>query len=103
MSYRLPHAICATALEDGLIPGNPYVIKGASTERPAERPVATIEQVFALANAIEPRYRAMVLLATLCGLRVGELRALRQRNLDLLHRTVAVVEQYQELGDGTLV
>ncbi len=45
----------------------------------------------------------MVLLATFCGLRVGELRALRQRNLDLLHRTVAVVEQYQQLGDGTLV
>jgi hypothetical protein len=30
----------------------------------------------------------MVLLATFCGLRVGELRVLRQVNLDLLHRTV---------------
>ena len=102
-AYRLLHAICATALEDGLIARNPCVIKGASVERPAERPVATIEQVFAIADAIEPRYRAMVLLATFCGLRVGELRALRHRNLDLLHRTVAVVEQYQQLGDGTLV
>ncbi len=102
-SYRLLHAICATALEDGLISRNPCVIKGASVERPAERPVATIEQVYAIADDIEPRYRAMVLLATFCGLRVGELRALRQVNLDLLHRTVAVVEQYQQLGDGTLV
>jgi integrase len=102
-SYRLLHAICATALEDGLIARNPCVIKGASTERPAERPVATIEQVFALSDSIEPRYRAMVLLATFCGLRLGELRALRQRNLDLLHRSVAIVEQYQQLGDGTLV
>ena len=102
-AYRLLHAICATALEDGLIARNPCVIKGASVERPAERPVATIEQVYAIADAIEPRYRAMVLLATFCGLRVGELRALRQRNLDLLHRTVSVVEQYQQLGDGTLV
>ena len=101
--YRLLHAICATALEDGLISRNPCVIKGASVERPAERPVATIEQVYAIADAIEPRYRAMVLLATFCGLRVGELRALRQVNLDLLHRTVSVVEQYQQLGDGTLV
>ena len=101
--YRLLHAICATAVEDGLIPRNPCVIKGASVERPAERPIATIEQVYALADAIEPRYRAMMLLATFCGLRVGELRALRQRNLDLLHRTVSVVEQYQQLGDGTLV
>jgi integrase len=45
----------------------------------------------------------MMLLATFCGLRVGELRALRQRNLDLLHRIVHVVEQYQQLGDGTNV
>jgi hypothetical protein len=45
----------------------------------------------------------MVLLATFCALRVGELRALREVNLDLLHRTVSVVEQYQQLADGTLV
>jgi integrase len=101
--YRLLHAICETAIEDSLIARNPCVIKGASVERPAERPVASIEQVYALADAIEPRYRAMMLLATFCGLRVGELRALRQRNLDLLHRTVAVVEQYQQLADGTLL
>jgi Phage integrase, N-terminal SAM-like domain len=46
-SYRLLHAISATALEDGLTNRNPCVIKGASVERPAERPVATIEQVYA--------------------------------------------------------
>ena len=102
-AYRLLHAMCATALEDGAIARNPCVIKGASVERPAERPVATIEQIDAIADAIEPRYRAMVLLATFCALRVGELRALRQVNLDLLHRTVSVVEQYQQLADGTLV
>jgi integrase len=101
--YRLLHAICATGVEDSVISRNPCVIKGASVERPGERPVATIQQVYALAEAIEPRYRAMMLLATFCGLRVGELRALRQRNLDLLHRTVNVVEQYQQLADGTLL
>jgi hypothetical protein len=53
-SYRLLHAICATATEDGLIVRNPCLVKGASVERPAERPVATIEEVFALADAIEP-------------------------------------------------
>ena len=102
-SYRLLHAICATAVEDNLIAANPCSIKGASVERPAERPVATIEQVFALSNAIDERYRAMVLLATFCGLRVGELRALRRRHLDLVARRVAVVEQYQQLSNGDLV
>jgi hypothetical protein len=33
-------------------------------ERPEERPVATIAQVYALADAIEPRYRTLVLTAT---------------------------------------
>ena len=101
--YRLLHAIFATAVEDGVVPRNPCVVKGASAEKPAERPVASIGQVFELADAIEPSFRAMVLLATFCGLRLGELRALRRRHLDLLHRTVSVVEQYQELADGTLV
>jgi integrase len=78
------------------------VIKGAGTERPPERPVATIEQVYELADAIEPRCRALVLMATFTGLRLGELLGLRRRNLDLLHASVRVVEQIQELNDGTL-
>jgi integrase len=102
-SYRLLHAIFATAVEDGVVARNPCVLKGASAERPAERPVATIQQVFELADVIEPSFRGMVLLATFCGLRLGELRALRRRHVDLLHRTVEVVEQLQELADGTLI
>ncbi|MGH9057654.1 MAG: tyrosine-type recombinase/integrase [Acidimicrobiales bacterium] len=101
--YRLLHAILATAVEDELIPRNPCVVKGASTERTPERPVATIEQVYAMADAIEPSMRVLVLFATFTSLRLGELRALRRDRLDLLHRTVQVVEQYQELSDGTPV
>ena len=101
--YRLLHAILATAVEDELIPRNPCVVKGASTERTPERPVATIEQVYAIADAIDPSMRALVLFATFTSLRLGELRALRRSRLDVLHRAVQVVEQYQEMSDGTLV
>ncbi len=101
--YRLLSAIMATALEDGLIGRNPCVLKNAGVERPAERPIATVEEVFALADAIDPRYRVLVLTATFTGLRLGELRALKRCRLDLLHATVHVVEQLQELSDGTLV
>jgi integrase len=101
--YRLLHAIFATAVEDGLVPRNPCIIKGASIERPAERPVASIAQVFEIADAIEPQYRAMVMLGTFCSLRLGEIRALRRRHIDLLHRTVRVEEQIQELSNGELV
>ncbi len=90
-----------TAVEDGILMRNPCILKGAGTERPPERPVATIEQVYALADAIEPQFRVLVLTATFTGLRLGELIALRRTNLDLLHATVRVVEQIQELADGT--
>lgn len=101
--YRLLHAILATAVEDELIPRSPCVLRGASTDRPAERPTATIEQVYAIADEIEPSLRTMVLFATFTGLRLGELRALRRSRVDVLHRTVRVVEQFQELSSGRLV
>lgn len=65
------------------------------------RRAPAIEQVYALADAIEPQFRALVLTATFTGLRLGELIGLQRRNLDLLHATVRVVEQIQELADGT--
>lgn len=102
-SYRLLHAILRTAVEDGLVPKNPCLIRGAAVERPAERPVATLEQVFDLADAVDRPLRAMVLLATFAGLRLGELRALRRGRIDLLHRRVTVVEQLQQLADGTTI
>jgi hypothetical protein len=61
--YRLLRGILPTAVEGDLIRKNPCAIRGAGVERPKERPVATIEQVYALADAIEPRYRALVLTA----------------------------------------
>jgi hypothetical protein len=38
-------------------------IKGASVEKSPERPVLTVAQVYALADAVGPRYRALILLA----------------------------------------
>ncbi len=101
--YRLLHAVLATALEDELIQKNPCVLRGASTERPAERPVVTVQQVYAIADAMGPSYRLMALLAAFTGLRLGELRALRRDRVDVADRTLKVVEQYQELSNGQLV
>lgn len=101
-TYRLLHAICATAVADELIPRNPCTIPGASVESAAERPVATLGQVYELADTIQPIYRALVLLATLCGLRFGELAGLHRDRLDLLHKTVEVVEDLDELDGGKL-
>ena len=52
---------------------NPCRIKGAGQEESPERPVLTIAQVYALADAVGQRYRALVLLAMFSSLRWGEL------------------------------
>jgi len=98
--YRLLHAILATAVEDEIIVKNPCVLKNAAVEHSPERPVATVGQVYALADAVGPQYRALVLMATFAGLRLGELFALTRARLDMLHGTVTVVEQLQELASG---
>lgn len=101
-AYRLLRTILNTAIEDGLIARNPCVITGAGTEHSPERPVASIPQVYALADSVPDRYRAMVLLACFAGLRLGELLGLSRRDIDLEHRTVSVTRQMSQLKDGTL-
>ncbi|MDE3206834.1 MAG: site-specific integrase [Acidobacteriota bacterium] len=102
-AYRLLHAILDTAIADGLIATNPCAIKGAGVERAKERPVITVAQVWALAEAIEPRFKLMVLLAGFMGLRKGELFGLTRERVDLMHRTILIVEQRQQLRDGTVL
>ena len=49
-------------------------------------------EVARLADAIHPRYRALVLLGAYGGLRIGELAGLRRDRVDLLRGTVDVAE-----------
>jgi integrase len=55
--------------------------------------VLTAEQVRALADAIDPRYRAMVLLGYGCGLRIGETRGLTEPNVRWLAGEILVCQQ----------
>lgn len=101
-AYRLLRAILATAVDDDLLSRNPCRIRGASVENPAERPVLTLAQVMDLADAIEPRYRLLVLLAVFGSLRWGELMGLQRRDFDLNAMTVNVARSVAEI-DGELV
>jgi integrase len=99
-AYRLLRAIFNTALDDGLIRRNPCRIKGAGSEHSPERPVLTVTQVYALADAVGLRYRALVLLAAFTSLRWAELVALRPADIDLDARTVKVTRQLHYHGAG---
>ncbi len=101
--YRLLRAILNTAVEDGRLGRNPCMIKGAGRERSAERPVASLEQVYQLADAVRPRWRLLVLLATFTSLRQGEALGLRRRDVLLDQAELRVVEQLQELRSGEQV
>jgi hypothetical protein len=58
-------------VEAGYLLRNPCTVKGAGQERAPEMRFATVAQVAALAEAIGPRYRALVLVAAYGGLRWG--------------------------------
>ncbi|MFI9644572.1 tyrosine-type recombinase/integrase [Micromonospora sp. NPDC051925] len=101
-AYRLLRAVLNTAVDDELIRRNPCRIKGAGIERAAERPIATVAQVFQLADIVPGRLRALVLLAAFASLRYGELAALRRRDIDPRCRTVTVRATLVERSDGSL-
>ena len=102
-SYWLLRNILGTAVEDGRLPSNPCRLRGAGAERSEERPFVDADMVVALARAIEPRYRALVLLAGFGGLRLGELVALKARDFDPERGVVRVEKQAVELRDGTRI
>lgn len=100
-TYRMLHAIFETAVDDDLVRRNPCRVKGAGAYNPDERPIVTLDQVFAIARAIQPRYRLLVLLATFAQLRFGELVALRRDSIDLDAMELRVRKATAELQDGS--
>jgi integrase len=101
-AYRLLRAMMSTAVDDELVARNPCRVKGAGVERAPERPLPTGDEVWRLADAIEPRFRALVLTAAFVGLRWGELIGLQRADVDLDARVVHVERQLVEV-DGQLV
>ena len=82
-AYRLLSAIYSTAVEDSVVPSSPCRIKGGGKHKATERPIMTVSEVEALADAVPKRYRALVLVLGWTGLRVGEAAALVRTDFDL--------------------
>lgn len=81
-----------TAVTDKILLRNPCKIKGAGREESPERPYITAPEMMALAGSVPERHRLLVLLGGQTGLRLGELLALRRRNVDVLHRCLLASE-----------
>ncbi len=102
-AYRLLRAMMRTAVADEVIVRNPCAAERGGVERSPERPVLSVAQVGALADAIAPRFRAVVLVSAWCGLRRGKCLALRRSDFDPLHKTLRVERAMNQLIDGTLI
>jgi integrase len=92
------------AVRDGLIGRNPCDgVRPLPAGLRGDIHPATPEQVVALADAINPRYRVPIMFAALgSGMRAGELWALRVDRVDFLRRGVRVVESVSETRGGLL-
>ena len=91
-SSQILAKIFRAAVDGGLLARNPCSnIKLRRVEREEMR-FLTPAEVTVLADAISPRYRALVLVGAYAGLRVGELAGLRRSRVDVLRSRVDVAE-----------
>jgi integrase len=80
------------AVDAGMIPQTPCRRVPLPKVEREEMRFLTPAEVATLADPIDPRYRALVLVGAYGGLRIGELAGLRRSRVDLLRGTVTVGE-----------
>lgn len=102
-AYRLLRTMMNTAVADELIIRNPCRVEGAGQERAPERPIATLQELETMVSAMPLRFQSLLLLATWCQLRKGELCALRRRDVDPMRSTVVVARNLQQLSNGEII
>jgi integrase len=87
-------AVYRAAVRDRVVASSPFVdVRLPRTPTKALSEVLEPEQVLALADAVPPRYRALVISGAGLGLRPGELFGLAVDRLEFLKRTVRVDQQ----------
>lgn len=90
-AYGLLRTIMGTAASDGKVTVNPCVIRGAGSARRVHkiRP-ATLAELAIITEEMPDEYRAMILLASWCAMRFGELAELRRMDVDLRNEVIRV-------------
>jgi integrase len=99
-AYRLLSSIMRTAIADGFISTSPCKVDGAGAEHAAERPIASVDEVERLSKAMPEHLQIVVLLATWCQLRRGELLGLRRMDVDLKQGVIHILQSRTFGMDG---
>jgi integrase len=92
MAAQILSMCLRAAVDDGRLARNPADRIDLPRIEREEMRFLTPHQAAELSDAIDPAYRALVLLGAYGGLRLGEMLALRRDRVDLLHRQVDVAE-----------
>jgi len=100
--YTLFSKMMGAAADNALIAQNPMP-KKRFLPKPRALPIRILDQaeVERLADVIDPRYRAMVLVMAYGGFRIGEIAALRLHHLDFTRGTIRIEDTQTDIG-GTL-
>ena len=94
-SHQVLCRVLQTATEAGVIGRNPAVGVKVPKANRAEMRFLSPAEIRRIADAVQPRYRALIRTLAYTGLRIGEAAALRVDNLDLLRGRIHVVEAFQ--------
>ncbi len=90
-AYSLLRTIMNTAMSYDLITANPCRVRGAGNSKRVHKVTpATLPEVETIVANMPEQYRVLVLLAAWCGLRYGELAALRRKDLAATAATIHV-------------
>jgi integrase len=90
LACHLLSKILGAAVDAGLITANPCDRVPLPRVEREEMRFLSPDQIGHLANAMDPRYRALVLVGAYGGLRIGELAGLRRSRVDLLRGKIDV-------------
>jgi integrase len=97
-AYSALNQMMRAAVADRRLSFNPCADVPLPSAAVAEQRFLTRDEIEALAECIEPRFKALVLLGTYGGLRFGELAGLRRKRVDVLRSRVTIAETLTDVN-----
>ena len=97
-TYSVLNQMMRAAVADRRIAFNPCADVPLPSAAVAEQRFLSRDEVAMLADSIDERFRALVLLAAYGGLRFGELAGLRRKRVDVLRARVTVAETLTDVS-----
>ena len=92
--------LLAAAVDDRRLSVNPAARVPLPPNEGSDRDWMELAQAEALRDAIRSDYRIVVLLGYWCGLRLGEIAALRRQDVDIARSRIRVERTAQQTADG---